>query len=172
MKKVIFIPLFLASCLLSFSQKEIDLNALVDQAAEMAAGNTENAPTESILKPSAGPLEDSLVFKNYIESIRAYYDYKQQGYDHRRKSFDWQLLSSKIVFFAVLVLIGFGLYFSYMQFRRDADKEGVATTNTEMEASATGIKVSSPVLGVIILVLSMVFFYLYLVYVFPIEETF
>jgi hypothetical protein len=43
---------------------------------------------------------------------------------------------------------------------------------TEFEASAKGIKVSSPVLGVIILVISLAFFYLYLVYVYPISEIF
>ena len=43
---------------------------------------------------------------------------------------------------------------------------------TSFSASATGISVSSPVLGVIILVISLAFFYLYLVYVYPISELF
>ncbi len=43
---------------------------------------------------------------------------------------------------------------------------------TEIVASVKGIKVSSPILGVIILVISLLFFYLYLVYVYPITEIF
>jgi hypothetical protein len=42
---------------------------------------------------------------------------------------------------------------------------------TEIVASVKGIKVSSPILGVIILVVSLLFFYLYLAYVYPIQET-
>jgi hypothetical protein len=40
-----------------------------------------------------------------------------------------------------------------------------------IELSTGGLKISSPVLGVIILGLSLAFFYLYLVYVYPIAET-
>jgi hypothetical protein len=39
----------------------------------------------------------------------------------------------------------------------------------EIEVSASGAKVSTPVIGVIILTLSLAFFYLYLKFVFPIE---
>lgn len=41
---------------------------------------------------------------------------------------------------------------------------------TQLEASLQGIKVSSSILGVIILALSFLFFYLYLKYVYPINE--
>jgi hypothetical protein len=43
---------------------------------------------------------------------------------------------------------------------------------TQIEASFQGLRVSSPILGVIILVISFLFFYLYLKYVYPITETF
>jgi hypothetical protein len=43
---------------------------------------------------------------------------------------------------------------------------------TSLELSTTGLKVSSPVLGVVILALSLGFFYLYLVYAYPIQEGF
>ena len=42
---------------------------------------------------------------------------------------------------------------------------------TQLELSSTGVKLTSPVLGVIILVVSMGFFYLYLKTVYPIEES-
>jgi hypothetical protein len=54
----------------------------------------------------------------------------------------------------------------------DDDKDNSSDLNTQFEANFKGIKVSSPVLGVIILTLSLLFFYLYLVYVYPITEVF
>lgn len=105
-------------------------------------------------------------------ALKAYYDYRTEGYDHRKRVFEWQLLSSRIIFVVVITLVGAGIYFSWLQFRADlktTDKEGNRGVST-LEASTSGIKVSSPVLGVIILVISLLFFYLYLQYVYPIEE--
>ncbi len=105
-------------------------------------------------------------------ALKAYYDYRAEGYDHRQRVFEWQLLSSRIIFVVVIALVGAGIYFSWLQFRADLKKtgnEGDRGVST-LEASTSGIKVSSPVLGVVILVISLLFFYLYLQYVYPIEE--
>ncbi|GGX62673.1 hypothetical protein [Saccharospirillum salsuginis] len=105
-------------------------------------------------------------------ALKAYYDYRTEGFDHRQRVFEWQLLSSRIIFVVVIALVAAGIYFSWLQFRADlkkTDKEGDRAVST-LEASTSGIKVSSPVLGVVILVISLLFFYLYLQYVYPIEE--
>lgn len=47
-----------------------------------------------------------------------------------------------------------------------------AAPETQIEISLQGIKASSSILGVVILVISFAFFYLYLVYVYPINDTF
>jgi hypothetical protein len=70
------------------------------------------------------------------------------------------------------MLVGAGIVFAALQFRiglkrTTADARDIAT---ELDLSTKGVKVSSPVLGVIILVISFAFFYLYLVYVYPITE--
>ncbi|MCB0683950.1 MAG: hypothetical protein KDC32_24045 [Saprospiraceae bacterium] len=91
--------------------------------------------------------------------------------------------SSKIVFIAVLLLLTVGVVFSGIQFRKgmlEAKRDGEMTDNssrsmdlkTELEATTSGIKVSSPVLGVIILLISLLFFYLYLIYIYPVGDTF
>jgi hypothetical protein len=173
--------------------------------------------------PGGVPLDDSTKAA-YLSALRAYYQYKQSGLEHRQKVFAWQLLSSRIIFFTVIALVLSGVYFSGVQFhsalrsarksallRRpaaskaglsaraesgtqraaedrskskavsaDADKESAPaddtspgdTLLTEIEASLQGFRVSSPVLGVIILALSFLFFYLYLKYVYPINEIF
>jgi len=124
-----------------------------------------------------------------IESMREYYQYRISGYQHRKAVFDWQLTSSKIIFWVVIVLVGVSIYFSGVQFhsalrsqRNSKPDEGVQSDEssdpaaspsglqTSIEAGSGGIKVSSPVLGVIILVISLLFFYLYLVHIYPISE--
>jgi len=123
------------------------------------------------------------------------YDYYKFGLAHRKKAFEWNLLSSKITFWVVIILVFTGIIFAGIQFyvalkekphRQSAAAISVQTESataptpgetydalkTELVASAKGIKVSSPVLGVIILVISLLFFYLYLAYVYPIQENF
>ncbi len=124
------------------------------------------------------------------------YDYYKFGLSHRKQAFEWNLLSSKITFWSVILLVFIGIVFAGIQFyiamirkhpatnKKDPGKnpEPEATAanqsptieqlNTAMEAGPGGIKVSSPVLGVIILVISLLFFYLYLAYVYPIHENF
>lgn len=107
------------------------------------------------------------------QALKAYYDYRSKGFRHRQAVFAWQLLSSKIIFVIVVFLVGIGIYFSWAQFTAGMQENQAKQTTpaeTTIEATPSGIKVSSPVLGVIILVISLLFFYLYLVYVYPIEE--
>lgn len=107
------------------------------------------------------------------QSFKAYYEYRTQGYEHRKGVFEWQLFSSKVIFGLVVAIVLVGLYFSWLQFHAGfREKAAAADTATTIEAGTAGIKVSSPVLGVIILTLSLAFFYLYLVHVYPIEDIF
>jgi len=114
--------------------------------------------------------------ERFQETLRAYYDYRRSGYDHRRRVFEWQLVSSKIIFVVVLILVFAGIYFAAIQFHHGLRKRGTEkeeeTDVTEFVFSVKEFKVRSPVLGVIVLTLSLGFFYLYLVYVYPIENVF
>lgn len=121
-------------------------------------------------------LADSLTNKKYQAALQEYYDYHVYGLKHRMKVFSWQLFSSKLIFVVVLILVFAGIYFAAVQFhvgiKQAREKSEEYNDRTELSASMEGIKVSSPVLGVIILVISLAFFYFYLVYVFPIEDIF
>lgn len=115
--------------------------------------------------------------EKYLAALREYYAYHISGLQHRQKVFKWQLISSKVIFVAVLVLVFAGIYFAAVQFHKDLGRKpkkeaSESSKVTEFAASVKGIKVSSPILGVIILVISLAFFYLYLVYVYPIKEIF
>jgi hypothetical protein len=121
-------------------------------------------------------MDDSATKTRYLEALREYYAYRLNGYQHRRRVFEWQLSSSKVIFATVLVLVATGVIFAGLQFyvgfkrQLSAAERAMPDAVTQLDVSATGLKVSSPVLGVIILVISLAFFYLYLVYVYPIGE--
>ncbi|HEV7705502.1 MAG TPA: hypothetical protein VGO46_14495 [Gemmatimonadaceae bacterium] len=142
---------------------------------------------------------DSATAVAYAAALRAYYDYRVTGLAHRRAVFEWQLFSSQIIFWIVIGLVVTGVAFSGIQFRAALEaaraarvhavarfastvpaasvpKDAISTPislglDSSVEASHDGIKVSSPVLGVIILALSLLFFYLYLNFVYPIQES-
>lgn len=118
-------------------------------------------------------------------AYRAGLDYYASGLAHRTKVFEWQHVSTILIFFTVLVLVGAGLYFAWIQFTHELRVADIAAKaaasagpptppptpkDSTIEVSPTGFKISSPVLGVIILALSLAFFYLYLVYAYPIHE--
>lgn len=148
------------------------------------------------MRPQTPPpgLDDPKLRAKYLESMNGYFDYYTAGYLHRQRVFEWQLVSSKIIFVLVTLLVFSGIYFAALQFHEGmrhraaelaaALAKGTAAPEerpvarveeagvTKFSASPKGIEVSSPVLGVIILVISLAFFYLYLVYVYPITELF
>jgi len=106
---------------------------------------------------------------------------------HRWRSFDFQFFASEIIFLLVILIVLTGIIFSGIQFRytlknlqlkekildtakhNDAGQQAIDLLKTDLELGKEGIKVNSSVLGVIILVISIAFFYLYLIYVYPIN---
>ena len=122
-------------------------------------------------------LEDSRLDSAKLKAWNSYYSYMYFGYIHRKNVFNWQLLSSKFIFFVVIALVLVGVYFAWIQFYytlRSIKKSGSSerALSTELTASFKEVKIVSPVLGVIILMISFLFFYLYLRYVYPINELF
>jgi hypothetical protein len=123
------------------------------------------APEPSALTPGTA--------EAYQAALRAYYEYRRTGYEQRLGVFAWQLLSTKVIFFVVLLLVLAGIYFAAIQFHSGLRRrDGAAPQETELSLSLSEIKVRSPVLGVIILTMSLAFFYLYLVHVYPIRDVF
>ena len=121
--------------------------------------------------------DDPELKKQYKEALGEYYRYRVSGYRQRQSVFAWQLFSSKFIFLTVLLLVFLGMYFAALQFHAGLKflRKGMldqAGLKTELELSSGHGKVDSPVLGVIILLLSLAFFYLYLVFVYPIHDTF
>jgi hypothetical protein len=144
-----------------------------DPATPPAGGPRKTLPMPRAPDPV---VQDTRVLEKYAEASAEYYQYLASGYRYRHQVFQWQLFSSRVIFAAVLVLVFSGILFAGTQFyvglRRAKPGALPADAVTEFEASLRGVKVSSPILGVIVLAISLAFFYLYLVYVYPISDIF
>lgn len=136
--------------------RKTDSGTLADAAA--AAQAQINIPTQ----PTASNGQVSQAQADYNE---AYWKYQRDAIEHTRKVYAWQHISSIIIFFVVIFLVLVGVVFSWLQFKAAAYK----AESEELDASMKGVKITSSTLGVVILVLSMCFFYLYLRYVYPIN---
>src|SRR5262249_46884599 len=139
-------------------------------------------PTSEVSLPADSPA--AFAYQKYLA---AYYDYETRSLSYAQSVFDWQYRSSIVIFLVVILLVLTGLVFAGIQFaiamraqptsavrkgkeevaERSQGTSGLAST---FEASAQGVKVTSSVIGLLILVVSIGFFYLYLVYVYPITN--
>jgi hypothetical protein len=162
--------------------------AAAAEAAEPAASRPESEQSGGAIAmpsaPDAVVLADAATRQRYLQAMQRYYEYRADGYAYRSRVFEWQLLSSRLIFIVVLTLVGAGMYFAAVQFRMAMRASGTPALagaavaepaipmGTQLEFSTKGVVVNSSVMGVIILSLSLAFFYLYLVYVYPIENVF
>jgi hypothetical protein len=148
---------------------------LVESTLTQSSAETGTPPAAANKLPPEPPppwLTDAATNRAFLESEREYYMYKASGLRYRSRVFEWQLFSSRIIFTTVILLVTSGIVFAAIQFRAGLKRPRAAASDvaTEIDLSTSSVKVSSPVLGVIILVISLAFFYLYLVYVYPISE--
>ncbi|MEO0706986.1 MAG: hypothetical protein AAF050_15155 [Cyanobacteria bacterium J06649_5] len=94
----------------------------------------------------------------------AFEQYKIWSLGHRKSSLQIQFAKDNILFLVVLGVVGFGLYLSYIQFKKGDKIEG------SLKLGTAGVEVTSSILGILILTFSIGFLYLYLAHVFPIKE--
>jgi hypothetical protein len=99
--------------------------------------------------------------------VAAYEKYYQSSLEHRAAVFQWQATAGKLIFALVSILVLSGLAFAAVQFYV-ALRRGSADITQELEVTLQAVKVRSQFLGVITLILSLGFFYLYLRNVYPI----
>lgn len=128
---------------------------------------------------------DSPAAAAYQKYLAAYYNYETRSLAYAQSVFDWQYRSSILIFLLVVFLVLVGLGFAGLQFaiamraqptstpgKKEVLDQSTATSPlaSTFEASAHGVKITSSVVGLLILVVSIGFFYLYLVYVYPINN--
>ncbi|WP_349314936.1 hypothetical protein [Chitinophaga sp. MM2321] len=125
---------------------------------------------------------------NYAKAQLVEYTYHVYTYNHLIKAYDLHHRNSNIIFWMVLIIVGAGLIFSGIQFfislksfnfKIRHNKKVLGTTEqqdtatedkpTTFKLSKDGIEFSSSIFGVIILAMSIIFFYFYLHFVYPIN---
>lgn len=151
--------------------------ALEEMEKEELWSSTNTAPPVPLPKDTVS--SSSLVYTSTIEMKnnlgKVLYESYILDLRHNREIFEWQLYSSRVIFWVVLILVSIGIIFSAIQFyksmliSRSIKESDRLELQTELEVSAKGLKISSPVLGVIILVISLAFFYLFIIHVYPIQ---
>jgi hypothetical protein len=155
---------------------------LLDRALDRAAKTTEDRRTEfrggdlvsGILTACQDP--NSQV-KGCDEIRSAVFKQQKDLLEYNVDVFRWQGFSTKVMFWIVILLTLSGLAFAGIQFwltfrHYDSRKEREAPKmDAEAKVSASGLEFKTPVLGVTVLFISMAFLFLYMRYVYPIEET-
>ena len=96
-------------------------------------------------------------------------EYIEWSLNHEKRVFNWHHFSSVFIFFVVHFIILLGLYFSYIQFRYSINNKGMDRTPSTMKVGHSEIEISSSIIGLLILVVSLAFFYLYLENVYPVQ---
>ena len=162
----------------ALAANDSDAGTLAALAAGGAAGNRAQEQWEA----------------GYRKLTAAQEEYATFSMQHAEDTYRWQHFSTQVIFCVVILLMLAGIVFSWIQFRQGMhpppaqaialSSSKVVTSGdaalapdvtvqkeavTEFSASPQGIKVASSTLGVIILVISMCFFYMYLRYVYPIS---
>lgn len=161
-------------------------NSTVQGASEWLAARATNPPPSQANAPM-----DPETRRQYLAYERAQYHFAVVALQQRADAFAWEEVASQIILFMVLLLVFAALWFAWLQFRvvlmsplaaqRETTVQSASTRTSPAEIKSRtfpvtvinasmkgGLKVSSPVLGVIILIISLLFFYLYLRYVYPI----
>ena len=98
-----------------------------------------------------------------LERFKIQNEYDLWQLNHRRLVFQSYLIIDLFVLVLVMSIVGVGLYLSYLKFR---EKE---TTETKLSFAKGSLEINSNVIGLIILIVSVAFFYLYLTHVYPIK---
>ena len=85
-----------------------------------AAGKPAPAATAQATEIKPQPLPegeaDPTLRARYRDSMLGYYDYHIAGYRHRQRTFEWQFISSILIFILVCTLVSAGVYFAALQF--------------------------------------------------------
>ncbi|MEP3756954.1 hypothetical protein [Hyphomonas sp.] len=141
------------------------------------------ASNDVVVDQSLDPLTEAFTDAVSDEPNEAAIEFEgwKQGYYER--SWEWHLWTNKIIFWFVLFVVTFSLLIAGAQFVGDLRRGSLPETNSkdkqgeengdshqyDIQASFESVSIKSKTIGAVILVFSGVFFFLYLVYVYPMD---
>lgn len=103
--------------------------------------------------------------KRALNGYRAYENFK---IEQRQHAFNLQYFFSIFSFVTAIGFLFFGFYLAHQQFLRDAKDQNKSVSTIKI--SKDGVEISSSVMGLMVLFLSLLFFYLFLKEVYSITE--
>lgn len=140
--------------------------------AEVARLKNENQALQKYISES----RDSVLARLKQEFLKQEMDlriseisYKKKELDIIQEAFEWQANASVVLLYLVVFIALIGIIFSGIQLWK-AYKLSDPQTETTLEVSAGKIRITSSIVGIIILTISLGFMYLFLQEVYPIRE--
>jgi len=97
--------------------------------------------------------------------------YEVFRYEHNQMVFEWELFVSKMLFWIILLFIATGICLSVLQFinsnkiRRRTDAKDIST----LSISEKGVEIKTAFIGLLLLIVSLGFLYLYMYTAYPIK---
>ena len=101
-------------------------------------------------------------FDDHSRMLNAAYDL--WVLNDRGRAFGWQRINGIVLFITALSILAFGFFLTWLEFGKAREKP------VELEIGTTGVKVSSEVIGIVILIIALTFTYLYIDRIYPISE--
>lgn len=162
----------LLCCLLNQAnaQDSVSFEDQLNKDKKIQAENATDNKLDSLIKTAE---KEKMLQENKFGAKQ--FLYYQQSLDQRYQTFAWQSTSTKLIFLMVSVIVLCGLIFSGIHFQKamkmqEKNPTAPAGEGNSLELSMQGVKINSSVIGLMILALSLGFFYLYLIYVYPINQ--
>jgi len=126
-------------------------------------------------KQSAQSISDESVHSDKLRQAIEQYaveknNHKIWALQQVQRAYTWQHWGTYVIYMVVVILVFSGLIMAWRQFNAGLDTNGSGPAVNTIEISKSGIKLSSPVLGLIILVISLGFFYLFIDEVYPLRD--
>jgi hypothetical protein len=147
------------------------------------------ASTSASPGAGASSIGESLVEVGSVLVVKDQEDYAryvQWQRDYARRGWEWHLFSTEFLFAMVMAIVAFGLWLTHKQFQRDylprrvapapADGSQPAPATADGPAPSTfklgpaGLELTSQVVGLLVLAISVAFFYFYVKEVYPMRE--
>ena len=144
----------------SREQLETQISILLDQIKTLKAANA-----QTVAQPIPADAELQSAF---VEAKKKEYQYIAKMMDLNIEAFNAQRWSSYAILFLVVVVVLSGISFSGFQLWKSISAAGVQTTN-ELEFSASKVRVTSSVVGIVVLTISLAFLYIYTVQIYQIR---
>ncbi len=157
-------------------ERDTKVNELQTKLSQLQQRNQSSYVSDKLLKAR----EQTLLV--YEVALRAHYhsnikllEQQQAGFDWQRRAANWILVLVILVTTSGILFSGFELYsaatlpFSVRQAKNSEGKEVPTAGNTEIEISLNSLKITTAVIGLVVLIISMAFLYLFLDKVYGIE---